>query len=763
MDSPIYLGARALSYRLCTALCLFFLAVLCPFQTHGREAPGSPAPPQPIQGGSSRFYDNVYALVIGINTYSSPGIPRLQWAEKDAEDVATLFRDHYGYQVRMLTGSQATKAAILSSLDEYQKTLGRGDAFLMFFAGHGQSVPTGPYDLAGFLVPHDAQLTLANKQDADQWQNNAINMREIAERITAINARHVLVILDACYSGFIGRRATVAERVHLKQLLEQPSRIVITAGTEDQIALEDSKLRQGIFTYALLNELRKDIPLSAREVFIGLRTEVASRSNATMLPLLREIEVHNGEFVFIPKTVRNLAIAIQERVQHWLGIRGAQTTLEQYFEVSEVNTASDYRYAVNAPEQERKWKQQCQTFQNHASFVDPLAMAGLHYCFAKGLGMERNPAEAIRWAREAYYTGHPAGQHVLGRSYFSGIGVEQNAAAGTQLLTEAAKEGFAPAQLSLAFNLLRTADRRAEHVREAQGLLEKAAPSGLLYAQTLLGQLYSGRFPGISQDMSKALTLIQPAAERGFPEAQFNLFQVYIYRTGERGYAEKALPWLVRAAEAGHAFAQFTLAGVYYRREPVAQYALPNVSQDFGKARHWAQLAAAQQLPHAYYLLSFMSEHGHGDQINHDRAREYCEMAAKANYAPAITRQGIWYLNGTLYQRDDGKALQHFKQAAGMGDATAQFLVGRMFEEGWGMPSVPKSEVKLYYVHHALHWYVQAAKQGHGEAKQKLMDFDRAVQLRGPGFGPYPRDILAKFQREYPESAAEFDRIVRPR
>jgi len=35
-----------------------------------------------------RLYENSWALVIGVNNYRHPGIPRLQFAESDAASVA---------------------------------------------------------------------------------------------------------------------------------------------------------------------------------------------------------------------------------------------------------------------------------------------------------------------------------------------------------------------------------------------------------------------------------------------------------------------------------------------------------------------------------------------------------------------------------------------------------------------------------------------------------------------------------------------------
>lgn len=769
------------------------IALVAPSLTRGQEqgrGGGAALKAGPAQ--APHLYPNVYALAVGINQYRSQGIPALKWAEKDAEDVATLFEERYGYQVTKIIGAAATKAAILAKLQEYQDRLGPDDALLLFFAGHGQTVAQESHGRGGYLVPYDALLQLDETSDRGRWAEQAIDMRDLAERAQALRARHVLLLVDVCFSGFLGKRSgsAVPGRVDLQELLLARSRMVITAGTADQKAFEDETLQHGIFTHALLTELKKEVAASASEVFVSLRMGVARQAGkapdgrARMLPQLRELVIDNGEFVFVPKSVPNVWTALTEIGKRMLAARGSQTTLAQLLAVSE---AHDYRYAVDAPQQERQWQQKLARFQDNASLGDPLAMAALHYCYTKGLGTKPNPAEALKWAHEAYATEQAAGKHVLAVSYANGLGVEKNPHVAAQLYTQAAQEGFAPAQYQRAVDLLRN-NPTVEQVRDAVELLHQAMAAGLLQAPTQLANLYEGRSPGIPQDMPQALQLLRPAAEGGFPEAQFTLSQ--ISNTVAPGYpprdVEQARHWLVRAAEAGHARAQFTLAGAYYQKPPVANVALPNVPQDFVKAHEWAQLAAAQNLPQAHLLLAFIYKAGDGVGINYALARQHCNAAVKANYSAAITQQGVWYLEGLVYPHHPPHAEELFTQAAHMGDMEGQYRLGHMLTYEREFPRVDS-----WY--HGLHWYIQAAKQGHLEAKKQLQEFQNVLEEqrkeefyppkppqssteepiklwkrwgrpeRGSGGSTLPiraEEVLQRLRRAYPESAADLARIV---
>lgn len=72
------------------------------------------------------------------------------------------------------------------------------------------------------------------------------------------------------------------------------------------------------------------------------------------------------------------------------------------------------------------------------------------------------------------------------------------------------------------------------------------------------------------------------------------------------------------------------------------------------------------------------------------------------------------YANGRGVAKDDQKAVECYQLAAKLGDADAQFELGRMYLTGRG---VAKDEEK------AVDWLQQAAEQGHEHAKRALDGF----------------------------------------
>jgi len=130
-----------------------------------------------------------YALVIGNNNYKY--LTKLQTAVNDAKDVAQILRDTYGFSVKVLY--DATRDDILTALVEYRKSLPVRSNLLIYYAGHGYEDRVAE---SAYWLPIDA--------DRDNNQN-WISADDITRDVRAIQAHHVLIISDSCYSGMITR------------------------------------------------------------------------------------------------------------------------------------------------------------------------------------------------------------------------------------------------------------------------------------------------------------------------------------------------------------------------------------------------------------------------------------------------------------------------------------------------------------------------------------------------------------------------------
>ena len=129
-------------------------------------------------------------------------------------------------------------------------------------------------------------------------------------------------------------------------------------------------------------------------------------------------------------------------------------------------------------------------------------------------------------------------------------------------------------------------------LKEWRPLADKGDPD----AQFNLGQAYKlGR--GVRADLKIAQSWYEKAAQQGHGQAQANLGLI-LFQNGER---ERAMPWIRRAADAGDPRAQYVLGTAMFNGDIVAK--------DWPRAYALMQRAAAQGLPHAATNLQQMDKY----------------------------------------------------------------------------------------------------------------------------------------------------------
>ena len=86
----------------------------------------------------SGVYGESWAVVIGINDYDNPNVPKLRYAVNDARSVqkALLGQGFPANRITVLLDKQATKASIERVLgDELRQKMAENDRLVVFFAG----------------------------------------------------------------------------------------------------------------------------------------------------------------------------------------------------------------------------------------------------------------------------------------------------------------------------------------------------------------------------------------------------------------------------------------------------------------------------------------------------------------------------------------------------------------------------------------------------------------------------------------------------
>ncbi len=292
-------------------LIFIFLSISALFAQKGIRVVGKRPPELPAV-----VYRKGWALLIGINKYPNlPAKHQLDYAVADAEDFASLLQSKFGFtksNITILKDKQATKQGILDAFSPLAdpNKVKYNDCVLVYFSGHGQTVPL-PKSKGemGFLVPYDARIDLSARPNAAQYYRDCIGMDELKRVARLIPAKHIIFIVDACYSGLVLESARgLAPEVpgYLKKVATASTQQMITAGGKGEQSAERSDFGHGVFTHKLLEGLEKRIAdwdnngvITGCELGTYLRTFVPKIAQQT--PEFRA--EGEGEFLFLPQDV----------------------------------------------------------------------------------------------------------------------------------------------------------------------------------------------------------------------------------------------------------------------------------------------------------------------------------------------------------------------------------------------------------------------------------------------------------------------------
>ncbi len=251
-------------------------------------------------------YSSSYALVVGVDKYRH--WPHLEYAVKDAREVAALLKSR-GFQLQMLIDENATRSNILQRLDTIKKSVDVNSRVVIYFAGHGQTEDLPGGGQRGYIVPVDA--------DTYNWQDTMLAMNRLNQRIRQIEAKHILLAFDACYSG-LGltrsiKRHPEQDSAYIKKMMQSRSIQILTAGSRSEQAIEVEG--HGLFTEHLLAalsgtaDINADGYITATEIYATLRPSVTQQSHSRQTPQFGYIE-GNGDLIFYNRLRKTESAAV---------------------------------------------------------------------------------------------------------------------------------------------------------------------------------------------------------------------------------------------------------------------------------------------------------------------------------------------------------------------------------------------------------------------------------------------------------------------
>ena len=214
--------------------------------------PAESAPPKPRK----------IALMIAVDTYQAPGIPKLGTPPADVAAVGAALNDHLGYETRILRNPG--KMEIAAALRALGREVGEQDKVIVYYAGHGYEIAeTG----TGYWLPADA-----GTDSARNWLSN----NDIARFLSRMPAKHVMLVSDSCYSGAFTKEQKVdaaALRTLTKdEIRQRRSVMALSSGGDEPVA--DGEVNSP-FAASLLSRVRT-LPTDAEgyKLFLQVRDDV---------------------------------------------------------------------------------------------------------------------------------------------------------------------------------------------------------------------------------------------------------------------------------------------------------------------------------------------------------------------------------------------------------------------------------------------------------------------------------------------------------
>ena len=239
-----------------------------------------------IPGGSPKYF----ALLIAAKDYDDPNIPDLQNPVKDAQELKNILESKYTFDTANIeTLFNRSREDIMQAIVQRCNSLTENDNLIIFYAGHGIAEKDKFGDVDGYWIPSSAKKGL---------NASYISADDINKAIKRSNAKHILVIADACFSGAFTRELPAEASKEIKKQYSVTSRKVMASGNLEPVP-DNSK-----FIYYLKQKLGQNTEkyLTAKELFDSFYKAILSNSeNLPQYAAIRNVGDEGGEFIFIKK------------------------------------------------------------------------------------------------------------------------------------------------------------------------------------------------------------------------------------------------------------------------------------------------------------------------------------------------------------------------------------------------------------------------------------------------------------------------------
>jgi TPR repeat protein len=221
------------------------------------------------------------------------------------------------------------------------------------------------------------------------------------------------------------------------------------------------------------------------------------------------------------------------------------------------------------------------------------------------------------------------------------------------------------------------------------------------------------------KDDHQARTLCGWLAERGDPDAQNKLANLYFDGRGGVRDVQEALRWDKLGAEQGHPRSMNNLGYMYEHAQ--------GVQKDFKQAFYWYSRAAKHMDPYGMTNLATLYEKGIGVQADITLAAEYYRRAAQAGNSNAQNGLGALYETGRGVPQSDSEAARWYRAAAQQGEARGKRNLDRLLGR---RPDLQDRGVNEFVAYPSMVYALPNEKTVPDKLTQK--EVTNSVQIKSP-------------------------------
>jgi TPR repeat protein len=229
-----------------------------------------------------------------------------------------------------------------------------------------------------------------------------------------------------------------------------------------------------------------------------------------------------------------------------------------------------------------------------------------------------------------------------------------------------------------------------------------------------LSPLDQGRLAVWTRDYPKALALLEPLAKKGNADAQDELGGMYAAGWGVTQDYAKALEWFRKAAVQKNPAASYNVGRFYDNGW--------GVEKSPAEALKWYRTAAALGDPDAQGRLAFLL--ATAPEPKYDEAAKLFRTSAERGHEHSVYWIGRLHEEGWGVPKDLSAAVERYRRAAIDGDPDAQYRLAVLHREGRGVARDDQEARK---------WVVRASMQGHADA-EALYDASYRPAPQTPAF-----------------------------